>query len=404
MNMKKIFIITFAVALFAAGIVKTENVIKDKILPAQQKNENNKNDAKEKNMQDQINELKAKVDELDDLKEEVTALKKQTDMLSALKISGFFDVNISNYKNKPNVFSIGEFELDIEHNYDNFQVAAALVFFEGAELTTGFIDYHLFGGRVAPRGRLFQTEGLHAQIGKFDVPFGNDWRYAGAANRLSIKPPLTTEIIMDGGYNDEGIRILLSLVSLNASIYMLKGIEEQYSYGGNSFGGRLGFTPFSNPFALKNRTMPPFEIGVSYIHDIDREGSTAEKVFAGDIESKIGPMILTSEYYYRDKSAGITLYGYHVTGGIDFNYFTPVPLILFGRYEQVISEENALINGHEGIDKNTLTRVSAGININIAQISYLKFEYQNYLKAYQEFKSDQYYSRSLYFIQLVIKF
>ncbi len=390
--------------LFVAGIVKTETNNPDQILLSQIKKDRDKNEVKTKTMQDEINELKEKVDELEDLKEEVAALKKQTNMLSTLKISGFFDVSISNYKNKPNVFSIGEFELDIEHNYENFQVAAALVFFEGAELRTGFIDYHLFGGRIAPRGRLFQAEGLHAQIGRFDVPFGNDWRNAMAVDRITVKPPLTTEIIMEGGYNDEGIRMLLNLVSVNASIYMLKGIEEQYSYGGNSFGGRIGVTPFSNPFALKNRTMPPFELGFSYIHDIDRNGKTAEKVFAGDMESKFGPLILMSEYYYRDKNAGILLYGYHITAGFDFHYFFPLPLILFGRYEQVTSEEIVSINYREGTEKNSITRIAAGININISQISYLKFEYQNYLKAYEEYRSDQYYSKMLYYIQLVIRF
>jgi hypothetical protein len=402
--MKKIIILACSLILSGAGIVKTEIVDKGQVLLSQRQNIENKNEVKEKTTQDQINELKAKVDELEELKEEVAALKKQTNMLGALKISGFFDVNISNYKNKPNVFSIGEFELDIEHNYDNFQVAAALVFFEGAELRTGFIDYHLFGGRIAPRGRLFQAEGLHAQIGRFDVPFGNDWRNAMAVDRISVKPPLTTEIIMEGGYNDEGIRMLLSLVSINASLYMLKGIEEQYSYGGNSFGGRIGFTPFSNPFALKSGSMPLFEAGFSYIHDLDRNGETAEKVFAGDLESKVGPLILMSEYYYRDKSAGILFYGYHATAGIDFHYFSQAPLILFGRYEQVTSEEIASVNFQEGINKNSLTRISAGININIARISYLKFEYQNYIKAYEEYKSDQYYSKMLYFIQLVIRF
>lgn len=324
--------------------------------------------------------------------------------MSALKINGFFDVSISNYKNKPNIFLIGPFELDIAHNYDHFQVAAALVFHDGAELRTGFIDYHLFGGNISPSGRMFRDEGLHLQIGKFDVPFGNDWRYVPAPDRITVTPPLTTELIMDGGYNDEGIRLLLNFISVNASLYMLKGIEQQYSYGGNSFGGRIGITPFNNPYTLKSASMSPLEFGFSYIHDIDRDGATAEKIFAGDMESKVGPVILSSEYYYRDKNAGILLYGYHVTGAIDFNYFSRLPVILYGRYDKYTSEEIVSINYREGVEKSSISRATAGLNINIARISYLKLEYIKYLTAYEEYESDQYYNDMLYYIQLVIRF
>jgi hypothetical protein len=401
--MKRISIFSIIIIFLSIDQGKT-GISGNDIILAQNENTPAKKESQEKSIREEIDELKARVEELEDSKKELETLKKQVSILSALKISGFFDVSVSNYENKPNIFLIGPFELDIEHNYEYFQVAAALVFYDGAELRTGFIDYHLFGDRISPTGRLFQGEGLHLQIGRFDVPFGNDWRYYPSKDRITVTTPLTTELIMEGGYNDEGIRILLNLVSVNASLYMLKGIEEQYSYGGNSFGGRIGITPFNNPFSLKSGAISPFELGLSYIHDIDRNGTTAEKLFAADMESKTGPLILSSEYYYRDKKAGIKLYGYHVTGGIDFSYFSKLPLILFSRYDRYTSEEIASVNNHEGIDKNSISRITGGININILQISYLKLEYQNYLSAYDEFKNDQYYSKYLYYLQLVIRF
>jgi hypothetical protein len=401
--MKKLLILAILIIIIPIEWAIT-NAEGPDILLTQNESGLNKNEQKEKSVREELDELKARVEDLEDSKKELEAIKKQVNTLSALKISGFFDVSISNYKNKPNVFLIGPFELDIEHNYEYFQVAAALVFYDGAELKTGFIDYHLFGGRISPTGRLFEGEGLHLQVGRFDVPVGNDWRYFPAKDRITVTPPLTTELIMEGGYNDEGIRLLLNLVSINAGLYVLKGIEEQYSYGGNSFGGRIGLTPFNNPYSFKTGTMSPLELGFSYIHDIDRNGATAEKLYAADLESRIGPLILSGEYYYRDKSAGITLYGYHITGGIDFNYFSKLPCIFFGRFDRFTSEEIVSINYQEGTDKNSLSRITAGININIAQISYLKLEYQNYLTAYNEYKSDQYYSKSLYYLQLVIRF
>lgn len=352
-------------------------------------------------MRRDLDELKSRVD---DLEEENRELKKRVDFLGALKIGGFFDVSISNYKNKPNIFQIGSFELDLEHNYDHFQVAAALVFGDGAELGVGFIDYHLFGSRISPRGRLFHEEGLHLQVGRFDVPFGNDWYEFSPVSRTTVTQPLTTELIMEGGYNDEGIRLLLSYMSVNVSLYMLDGIEQQYSFGGNSYGGRIGITPFSNPFELKSGAVPVFELGGSSIIDLDRDGKIAEKLYAADIKTRTGPLILSSEYYYRDKNAGILLYGYHVTAGLDLEYFSPLPVKLYGRFEQCISEEIVSINFQEGVDKNSITRVTGGMNINISGISYLKFEYLNYISAYEEYRSDQYFSKMLYYLQLVITF
>lgn len=351
-------------------------------------------------------------EEIDKLKNEIEILKKKIDQISALEIGGFFDVSISNYKNKPNIFAIGDFELDIRHVYkENLQVAAALVFHEGAELKVGFIDYHIFGSAISPRGRLFEDDGLHIQIGKFDVPFGNDWQNYPSINRISVTPPLTTEMVMEGGYNDEGIRILFNLVSINATIFMLDGIEEKYSYGGNSFGGRIGLTPFNNPYMLSQRSIPVFEMGFSYIHDIDSSGYIAERVYAFDFESKIDPMILRGEYYYRDKSAGIIFDGYHITCAFDFKNLFSFPLIFFCRYdhfkmENYVPDSDNDIIPTEDSDKNDdkLSRITAGVNINISDISFLKLEYQHFIQTYEDYRKDAYYSEYLYYIQLVITF
>ncbi len=338
--------------------------------------------------------------EIEELKDRVAELEKAENERSNLKFSGFFDVGASNYKNKPNVFEIGGLELDLEHNYkENFQVAAALVFSEGAELGVGFIDYHIFGGEISPRGRLFKEEGLHLQVGKFDVPFGNDWQFFPAINRITVTPPLTTDVIMEGGYNDVGMRLLSNFVSFNVSMYLLRGIEQGYSYGGNSYGGRLGITPFSNPYSLRVKSIPVFELGGSYILDVDRNGGTTEKLVAADFQSKIGPLILRSEYTRRDKTVGILLQGYHVTGGFDFSAITQLPLIIYSRYDTTVSERY-----ERGDEKNRLARVAAGLNINLYNISYIKFEYLQYLDAYDEYKQDEYYTERLYYFRLVIAF
>ncbi|MDY6934846.1 MAG: hypothetical protein SVZ03_11595 [Spirochaetota bacterium] len=366
---------------------------------------NNKQDEEE--LEEEIEDLNDKIKEL---QSRVDKLSRQVEKLSALEISGFFDVSISNYKNKPNVYSIGDFELNIEHNYkDHFQVAAALVFNNGAELAVGFIDYHLFGSSVSPRGRLFSTEGIHIQIGKFDVPFGNDWQNFLAIDRISVTPPLTTEMVMEGGYNDEGIRMLASFVSWNATLFMVDGIEEKYSYGGNSFGGRIGITPFNNPYILKEKGIPAFELGFSYIHDIDNNGYVAEQLYAFDLESKISPLIFRTEYYNRDKNAGVVFDGFHITCALELGTLFTFPIVLYSRYDY-FRMKNYVISSYldaatQGAGKdNNLSRITNGFNINIADISYLKLEYQRFLRTYSEYRNDEYFSRNLFYTQLVISF
>lgn len=355
---------------------------------------------------DKIEKLEDRIEELNELVEE---LEKTTGRAIALDISGFFDVSVSNYKNKPNVFKLGKFEIDLEHNYkENFQVAAALVFQKGAELDVGFIDYHLFGSPISLRGRLFQDEGLHLQVGKFDVPFGNDWQHFAAIDSIPVTPPLTTEMVMDGGYNDEGVRILYNSIWLNATLYMLDGIEEKYSYGGNSYGGRVGFTPFNNPYLIKSRSLPIFELGFAYIYDTDNEGRLSERLYACDVESKVSFFFVQAEYYKRDKKAGVVFDGCHVTGGIDLSEISNIPIILFGRYDyfrmkDFIPETYIEVIEQKPGTEDILIRVTGGLNINIYNISFLKIEYQRFIDTYEEYR-DQYYSQSLYWAQLVITF
>ena len=338
--------------------------------------------------------------EIEDLKKRITELEEKTDTTYGLRIGGFFDVYMSNYKNQPNIFEIGSFELDIQHSYrDHLEVAAALVFDKGAELGVGFIDYHLYGGTINPRGRLFEENGLHLQVGKFDVPVGNDWQSFSAVNRVSVTPPLTTDMVMDGGYNDAGMRFLWNLTAANLSLYALRGIEEGYSYGGNSLGGRVALTPFNTPYILRSRSASPLELGFSYIHDLDEAGGTAEQIFAVDMESSIGPFYLSGEYYRRDKKVGIIQQGFQITGYLDFNQLISFPLKLYTRFDQYMMKRYEKLS-----ENNMVNRIGGGVNITIYKVSILKLEYLRFIKTYDTFMEEEYYSPNLFYMQLMIMF
>ena len=378
------------------GITEPKN-----ITPVKQSIDDEDLEKRLKVLTSKIEQLEGRLDELD----------KRNEQLSALQLSGFFDVSFSNYRNQPNVFKMGLFELDLEHSYDNgFQVAAALVFDdeEGTYLGVGFIDYAFIGGPVPPRGRLFIERGLNVQVGKFDVPLGNDWNYVSAVTRNTVTPPLTTSEIMEGVYNDAGLRILLNLVALNFSIYSTQGVEEKYTYGGISYGTRIGLTPFNNPYTLERDFVPAFELGFSYLQDLDNNGDKSEEISAADLESKIGAFMLRCEYLKREKAAGVTLDGYHVTTGLDFEAVDWFPVVFLVRYD-VHREENNVIasddsSSSDGDDLDSMTRFTGALRFNISDTSFLKFEYQRYLTASERYSSDSLYSESLYYAQLVITF
>ncbi len=345
-------------------------------------------------LREEIEEIKRR---LEDQEKRIVELEET----SNLRISGFFDVNISNYENKPNIFEVGHLELDLEHTYrDRFQVAAAIVFRDGADLSVGFIDYHFYGGTIAPRGRLFNQNGLHLQIGKFDVPFGNDWQYFSSVNRIEINPPLTTFKLMDGGYNDVGIRFLGNFSSFNLSLYVLRGIESGYSYGGNSIGGRFGFTPFSDPFSLRQREVSPFESGFSLIYDFDAAGNISEKLWCLDIEGKLGFLNVRAEYYSRDKLVGILLTGYQVSMYFDLaRTGVGLPFVLYARYDEFSSERYETVD-----EKNSVSRAGFGCNVGISKIACLKLEYLHYFTTYDEFIEEEYFNRNQFYLQFLIRF
>ncbi len=364
---------------------------------------------KEKDLEKRIEILNTRINLME---EQMKQLNQRFDSLTALQIGGFFDVSFSNYKNQPNVFRMGSLELDLAHQYENgFQVAAALVFDDekGTYLGVGFIDYAFLGGSVPPRGRLFIERGFHIQVGRFDVPLGNDWNYVSAVDRITVTPPLTTTHLMEGIYNDVGIRLLLNFASLNISIYSTHGIEQKYSYGGITYGTRIGLTPFNNPYTIRENFTPVFELGLSYLYDIDSSGQKSDQVTTLDYESKTGAFIFRAEYYTRDKTAGVKFDGYHLTSGIDFSESNKSGFIIFLRYDYhqeknvVITSDDEAISGDLD-EKDYLSRGTVGVKFNISNTSFLKLEYDKYLTSTERFSSDANFTETLYYIQLVITF
>jgi hypothetical protein len=320
-----------------------------------------------------------------------------------LGLSGFFDVRAADTGTDPNVFSMGDFELDVAREIGrHVQVAAALVVNdEGAELTVGFVDVHVAGAPVAPRGRLPVEKGFRAQLGRFDVPFGGDWQYFASKDRTELSAPLTTEAVLDGGYNDVGLRLLGASESLGWTAYWLRGEGE-----GTALGGRVVLTPFDNVYRLRKRVRA-FEIGVSGLLDLDGDGGTETVSFAidGELRGPIGR--LRSEWTRRDerpvpgREARLVKSGFHVTALVDAGSVASVALTPYVRWDTAVQEPEG--EGLEVVAGRT-SRLTAGLNAIFFDALTLKLEYQRVLSAPPEFEAAEGFRRDAFLAQAVVTF
>ena len=298
---------------------------------------------------------------------------------------------------------MGDFKLDLAREIgEHVQVGAALVASdEGVEFAVGFVDVHLFGTPVAPRGRLPVEKGLHVQLGRFDVPFGGDWQVFAAKDRTEVSAPLTTEAVLDGGINDVGLRLLGATESFGWSAYWLRGEGE-----GTAAGGRVVLTPFDNVYRLRERVRA-FELGASGLVDLDGVGGTETTSFAVDVELR-GPIgRLRSEWARRDERAGpgrdgrLVKSGLHVTALVDAGAVAGVSLTPYARWDMAKDEPDT---AETGIAAGRTSRLTAGLNARFFDVLTLKLEVQRILSAPPEVEAGEGFRRDSFLAQAVVTF
>ena len=298
--------------------------------------------------------------------------------LRELSLSGFFDVTAQDRRSDANVFAMGDFELDLARELGrSVQVAAALVVNDdGTELAVGFLDVHLLGGLAAPRGRLPVEKGLHVQLGRFDVPIGNDWQLYAAKDRVEASAPLTTVELMDGGANDVGLRVLGSDGTFGYTAYALRG-----EGSGNAFGGRVSIAPLDVPFRFPPR-LGLFEVGVSLLHDVDDDGRTEKTALAVDAQMRSGPLSVRSEYVRADarptdeSPVRSVRDGWHVTAAFEAASLPGgVSLTPYARYDTVRGD------AEPAAGPSRTSRITVGANAVLFAHLTLKAEYRRTLEA-----------------------
>jgi hypothetical protein len=292
------------------------------------------------------------------------------DTLGGLQLSAFGDLLADTADDGHRRVAFDAVELDLAGELtDTLEVAAAGVKDrEDTRMASGFLDYHPFGGIIAPRGKLWVEKGFHIQVGRFDVPFGNDWQYYASKDSISISRPLTTDQVMDGGYNDAGMRVLGNNGTVNFNAYLLRGFQP-----GRLLGARIGFTPFGDPFSLKGaREQKVAELGYSAYYDAASDWRKREAGQAEDLEVHLGTYTLRTEYLDRAKwpviGAPERRHGWHLT-----QEWGVGPATAFTRYERV-----ALLAGN---GSGREARLAAGFSATFRDLVELKLEGQHLLSS-----------------------
>ncbi|MFN7958552.1 MAG: hypothetical protein U0P46_09550 [Holophagaceae bacterium] len=327
--------------------------------------------------------------------------ERLAERLFGLKPSAFGDVLAAPDEAGRRKVDWGSFELDLSGEFKEVVEAAAAVVTsrEGTKLPVAFLDVHPFGGTIAPRGRLWVEKGFHIQAGRFDVPFGNDWQFFASKDSVSISRPLTTDGIMDGGYNDVGVRVLGNDGTVNFNTFILRGFGD-----GRLAGGRLGFTPFGNPFSLQAvRDPKTLEFGFSYLYDTGADRRKREMVWAADAEGRVGPWYLRGEYLLRRQEPDatherLTRRGWHLTQECAFPDL-PAPTTVFLRYERMgqLPAEASTGDDHD-------VRAAAGLSVTLAGILQLKAEWQHVLEATAATREAPGFSPNVWLAQVVVVF
>ncbi len=356
---------------------------------------------------------------IEKLQGRIVASQNWVEKKTGIRYYGFADVLFSNPANLPHYATFGNLEVDLDRDFaPNLSASAAVVFENDSapELTVGFVDYYLGGKSVAPRGKIFVEKGFHLQLGRFDVPFGNDWLYFANKDRITVSPPWTTDLVMNGGYNEWGLRAFGAAPSYNYVFMILQGVG-----AGSSYGGRIGFTPFTNPFSLSRRMEShPLEVGFSYLYDINGQNGFQERAWAFDFDVQSGGSHLVGEFMQRDNQGIdweehlLRLNGFHVTWIYRLPLPVKSPLSSFCRFDRFQrrtpmapeSPADAMMTGSDADSWQwqRINRLVAGLHWSWKEAFQFKLEYQQALGGDADLRQEMEIGKHSIFGQVVFVF
>lgn len=332
----------------------------------------------EDSKQQQLQELQQ---QLDKLQLQIKTLSDDTQPSihgdNELSLSGFFDITAQTTDHSETPFDPGALELDIVYDKaQNFAISSALVWTEdGAEVGVAFLDYHIYDHSIPVRGNLYEDPGFHIQLGRFDIPFASDYNYFAAPDRPNVTAPLTTDRILQGGLNGDGLRVYGATASgIESTLFWTNSLTRD---NGSSLGSRIGFS-------LNDH----YTLGVSVIHDLDTHMDSRARHLALDMALRMGVAELSIEAITLENDDQMMLGNGTVTGPADESgyhvslLFDIEPVTIFLRYEEWEPDYSAIADPDDinnGFNVDTLERLTLACRYVLDEYLHLKLEYYNYL-------------------------
>ncbi len=356
--------------------------------------------------------------ELDEIKRQDKSLYQEFESFreglseKGLEFSGFFHFSALSDNKRNRTFEFGELELGLEYHYNEHLAASMALVWDGetADVGVAVIDYHWFDDNIPTRGRIFQEPGFHIQAGRFDLPFGIDYQYFAAPDRLNATAPFTTERIQLGGFNGDGVRSYGVFENLNYAVYWTNSV---YGDDGMSIGARLGGVFGRTPYRLHSTSDAFLEVGLSALMDLDGDGRLRNEVYAADMNFQYDIWQLMGEIMWRNAreqlfdAGGVSIgdqdeMAYYVMLAADLETWLGHPVYAFARYERWHPEYGFVLDDEgTALRVGSMPRVAAGIGYNINKHLRLRFEY---IDTFGHETGEDDFENSLGQMQLVVLF
>lgn len=294
-----------------------------------------------------------------------------------------------------------------------------------AGFSAALIDYHIFGGKEPPRGRLFDQHEMHIQGGRFDVPFGLDYQYFANKDRVNISMPLTTTRLQLGGYNADGVRTYGGFGPIHYTAYWTDAIYPVPANDGDAVGGRLGFDLDGLHDGLHDENTDSAEIGFSHITEFDKRQNARNSVYGTDLSLKYDIFRWESEYMYvqshqadetsfvgvgslNDLSSYNSLFqsrhqqGYQSTLVANLEQFVKLPILGFARFSRwEPSQKMRTDEGGNSYKINGLSMLTFGFNYKMGEHLTFKLEYNDSLNTSVK---ERYFDKRLGMGQVIVSF
>jgi len=306
----------------------------------------------------------------------VSCVQTQANEAPTIALSGFGDVLYvhDTAALDEDTFGLGQAEVDLDASFgEKFHAAVAIAYDVEQEhfgLGAFTLNYHVLGteGAHFRRGGHISHSGVLA--GRFDVPFGLDWRVLPSIDRHLVSAPLVVDHTHDS-WNDVGCQLYAVADFIGVTAFACNGWDYDASewvtvaaddslgrstvISKHSFGGRLGLKP-----------LPNLELGGSYARLSGRDDTQSMCLTGADLSLANGPLTFKGEFVAHRIDLGILGVlensGFYIQGLLDFG-----SCFLVGRYGEFAPD----------LDEKDFTRLCGGLGWRILEGGELRCEYQN---------------------------